>query len=57
MTRTSLLPPPLTRLHLENRIRYWWQSRMVKNGTIPDPPELIDIPAFAQSIRRTWSRQ
>jgi len=56
MIRTSLRPQHYTYQSIENAIRYWWQSRGVVSGIVPPLPVLADIPALAQSIRRTWGR-
>lgn len=36
----------------ENRIRSFWQSRMTTAGDRAEPPQLTDITALAQQIRR-----
>ena len=36
----------------ENRIRSFWQSRMTAAGDRAEPPQLTDITALAQQIRR-----
>lgn len=40
------------RLADENRIRSFWQSRMTAAGDRAEPPQLTDITALAQQIRR-----
>ena len=52
LIRTSDAPQHYTREKIENAIRYFWQSRGVVSGIVPPLPELADIPALAQSIRR-----
>ncbi|MDQ3038885.1 MAG: hypothetical protein M3R16_03655 [Pseudomonadota bacterium] len=37
---------------MDNRSRAFWQSR----SGLRDPPELADIPALAEAIKRTWPR-
>jgi hypothetical protein len=44
----------LTRQHLLNWERQFWQSRMTTAGDRADPIELVDIPTLAQQVRRTW---
>ena len=37
-------------LREQNRVRYWWQSYMTRNGELAQLPELTDIPNLARSL-------
>lgn len=41
----------------ENRIRSFWQSLMTLAGNRAEPPQLTDITALAQQIRREVAAQ
>jgi hypothetical protein len=45
--------PGCGRLAMSNVERYWWQSR----HNMRSPPELIDVRAFAITLRRALSHQ
>lgn len=51
--RGEIANPGCGRMAMENHAIAFWQSRMARDGAVPDVLQLTDIPALAIAVRTT----